>query len=389
MLKYRLYWYQQKVFAKLVRFKHAIIIMIALFVPTMSWLNSLITQPILSVVAVTATTHAYLVLVLLIQLIYLGWISIQSDAIYPDIVQSYLATLPLPARQRRIEDIVMLFIANNIFWIPFVAAYFSLSHSAAPLSGLSIVRLCAFMMSIISSQYLWLNRRLAACVVLFAVDFLLFANRAYPSVIIPVIAIVISVMPLLYPDLVVWKRRLLLPSGEFNTSIVNKFPVVGMSWLILWRNYRIDLTTRMLIVLGVIILASALVLKNQTFSSIQIDVAATAIMTLVWSGVYPLLKETRDACSLYLHSLPIAWLKWYAMDCCVLLTMSGLSLLFYTSLLFINHVINISAIAYTVLTIVILGILLLYPRCHYSKQGTLISIALTIIYILLVGWFVK
>ena len=132
-----------------------------MFVPTVGFLISLITQPILSVVHPTATSYTYFLNIMTIQLIYLGWIVSQSDAIYPDMIKNYFQSLPIDPWKNRIVDVFLILTANNIFWIPFVSVFLMQSHIKSPEKNLFLLKLVSFIISYnIQLDYVELNKKI-------------------------------------------------------------------------------------------------------------------------------------------------------------------------------------------------------------------------------------
>lgn len=394
-IKYRLFWYQKKTFEKLIRFKHGLLIFIALFVPTAGFLITLITQPILSVVHPTSVAYTYLFNIAVIQLIYLGWITSQRDAVYPDVIKNYFQSLPINQWINRLVDVLVIFVANNLFWIPFIATFLMRTHLPTADKNLFLLKLFTLIVSVITIQITWFYKRSLAILILIFVDLLLYLNIIFPSVIIPILAIVISISSILFFDFrsvsnsflslcrVPYKFR--FPS----ITLADRFPRLMLQFYTLWRKYRIELLVRLAISLGIIALGYGIVVIGGEISPLQISILVTSSTILILSGVYPLLKETRDSYSLYLKSLPFNELNWYVLDYIILVMMTIMLSAVFIFLLLINHKMNFIIILYSLLTLLPIGILLGYTRNLFPKQGTWISTIAVIACIIPIEWHIK
>ena len=130
-LVYRLRWYRNEMLNKLIRYKHGLIIIIALLVPSFHALSWLTLLPIRQLVAHSTSLELSFISLLGIQALFISWAAIQKQAILSaSFIRSYFCTLPIKSSYILQMDLLLLQVANLILWVPFVLVFFGIKSEA-------------------------------------------------------------------------------------------------------------------------------------------------------------------------------------------------------------------------------------------------------------------
>ncbi len=336
LLKFRLRWYRQTMLGKLIRFKHALIFLIAIFIPSASVLIAIITQPILAVIQPATFNWQFLVAILIVQGIYLGWMSIQRDAIQPASVGHFFETLPISKRILRLVDGLMLIVANNILWIPFIIILFSKKN----ITSVDYLRCLILIVSILALQLTCLHH------------------------------------PLNFHWINTYKKR-------FNHFISNYFPLLAIQFAVLLRKHPLKLLSRLGLSCVVIGFGCGIIIVGETPYIMPCALIVLSVMLLTVSGLFPALSEARQPMIMYYHSLPRHKIIWYWLDyLTIMLVFLVFSMAFISILIVQQKITWLGALQLYVLTIP-LSIILCYTQNLFPRQGTFISIAVLVGYLIL------
>jgi hypothetical protein len=375
--KYRLRWYRETMFDQLLRLKHALLIIIVLSGLSPLLLMHLVTQPILAVVSPTTVHWYYFVEIILVQLAYLGWILIQKKAIQPTALE-YFSTLPINPRVLYLIDVIVLLVANNLFWIPLFCVLWM------PFSSDELTRLVAFAVSIISIQRYWLeNKKGVALSIMVLIDLMCYTSMLTSSHIISAFALIIAVFSVAFYDIKLPKLKghktplnFFLIKGMKRFNLIHTFPLPGIQLTILIKQYFIEAIVRTIASLGILMFGYGVVVMGNIANPFPITVLVVSFLMLLWSSFYPLMKASRDSCKAYLKSLPVSNRKWLALDYCVITGISSLFSASFIALLFIEHKMNFLIVFYSLALSLLLGIFLIATRNCFPRQGTWISASL-------------
>jgi hypothetical protein len=336
LLKLRLSWYRQTMLNKLIRFKHALIFLIAFFIPSASVLIAIITQPILAVIQPATYNWQFFTAILIVQGIYLAWMSIQKDAVQPASVGHFFGALPISKRILLLVDGLTLIVANNILWIPFII----ILSAKKNITSLEYIRCIILIFSILALQLICLHNQL---------------NFRWMNI---------------------YKKR-------FSHFVSNHSPLLAIQLAVLLRKHPLKLLSRLGLSCVVIGFAYGVIIVGETPHIMPCALIANSVMLLVVSGLFPVLNETRQKTITYFHSLPYTKFIWYRLD---YLTTMFVFLIFSASFLLIlisqQKITLLDALQISVLVIP-LSIILCYTQTLFPRQGTFISIAVLIAYLIL------
>lgn len=81
LLKYRIRWYQSLMYSNLIRFKHGIVLMLALLFSSLAGIVYLLSQPILAIIQTSRFSADTVIDLILIYSLFIMWALIQKKAI--------------------------------------------------------------------------------------------------------------------------------------------------------------------------------------------------------------------------------------------------------------------------------------------------------------------
>jgi hypothetical protein len=224
-LIYRLRWYKSEMLHKLIRYKHGLIILIALLVPNAQVAAVLALSPIrLLKTSNTSLKLTFLTLVG-IQLLFISWAAIQKRAILGTPFRSYFCALPIEPIRFIQADLMVLLVANLILWIPFAIVYFELK------SGVEFVRFLVLLSGIIICQLLFLYQAYAKFSAFFLSDLFLVLSETVAEAWLKIFFTVMSCTMLLI---------CLLPASYFKFLSLSYSRNLGIKYLLLRFNMPLE-----------------------------------------------------------------------------------------------------------------------------------------------------
>lgn len=383
-------WYRAQMFEKLVRFKHVVVILISLFVAPLHLFDALFVQPIINIGYVTQPGRLWFSL-LLTQFIYLGWILFQGDAISSRKIQLYLTALPIPAVINRIVDLVTLVVANNIFLIPMVAALIKAPYAAMSEPWLFLVRMLVLISSILVLQFQWINRRYQALFGIMVADVLFYMSSV---VVNPLLSFLFMLSSLAIVFMTACSRSLtiievsrLANSVPRNTTEVlsgySPLYLLKLTYSVLVKKYFIEYFTRSIVSIAILTFGIFAILFGDALNAKWWSMSLMSFVVLSFSGLFPLLKESREQYQLYMRALPISQSHWYLLDFSAI-TLSVMSIgAIYMSVLYAFSKLNRFDFSWIIISSSILTLLLFFIRNQCGKFNALIAIIATVSWVAL------
>lgn len=390
MLQYRLIWYRRIMAERLLRFKHAIILVLASAVPAIPAIPHILGSPLLFVLSAHPQSPAWLISFssLLIHIAYVLWIAVQKGAIIGGNTRKYLLTLPISNTLWEKTDFKLLLIANSVFWLPILFSFIYIFIPSNPTNdppALMSLHWLLLTSSLLISQWLYLQKRL---------DMLLFV-LFFTSGILGLVTIVtnthldisITLIGIIFNGLIGTQHELfahLLPKKELKTKIIRHKSftqhtlwrkwsgLLKINFSILFRGYRQESYLRLFLCLA----SLALIYQLSLFSSAGIEFMypfAGAACLLITSGWYNKLVIERQKYRLFLNSLPIQAGFWVFLDIFTLSSLIFLMQLVFFIPYFIAQEFKFSTFLTLMLAEIPLTTLIYICQTRLSKQCLLAS----------------
>tara|TARA_R110000868_G_scaffold396846_2_gene669205 strand:- start:2877 stop:4013 length:1137 start_codon:yes stop_codon:yes gene_type:complete len=299
---------------KLIRYKHGLIILLALLAPGFQVVSSLVLSPIRSVMVPNASLQYTFLSLVGLQALFVSWAAIQKPAIMGAPFRSYLQTLPVEPFRFLKTDLLLLLVANLILWVPFVFVFFEITNEA------ELARFCIVISGIIISQMLFLYGSYEKFIALIFSDlfFVLSAvvQDGRPSFFFAAMSCIMLFVSI-------------LPGSYFKFLSVKSFRVpfikslslplsLPFEVLVLTRHYTFPVMVRFSLLMLIAVLSSILLkysaLRFYYWGSIQFFVT---VMTCFGSAYYALLHEGGIVFRTYLKTLPCSEFYWNVRECLV------------------------------------------------------------------------
>ena len=397
LLSYRLQWYRIQMLEKLIRFKHVVVILIGLFIAPLNLFDALFVQPIINIGYAKNPSTMLIFSLLLTQGIYLSWIIFQDDAISTARVRQYFNALPIPPIKHYIADITTLFLANNIFWIPIIAAlinapYASMTNPLAPF--LFVIKILVLIISIFAIQTQWIYRQYFSFTFLISTNFLFYISSITTSPWLSLLLIICALLNALlftYP----WRLKINILSIFSSASSTNKsvtlprysrFQLLKLTYTVLIKKYFVECFMRCALSIAILIFGCFAILFGDSLDARLWSVSLLSIVALTFSGFFPLLKESREQYKLYLHALPISQSYWYMLDYSAIALLIIFFWSLYATVLMIYQKLNLLEVAWIVASSSILALILCCIRNRYRKFNALFSIIATVAWVTLISY---
>lgn len=391
LLGYRLRWYFTTMSEKLLRFKHGLLLAIALFIPTAQFFVYLSTEPILAIINPTQINFwHYLLKISVLQLVYLVWIYLQKESINPQFINAYFKSLPISQAIQRLINTIVIVIANNIFWIPFViTAYICMRHYDQN-TCLFIARMLFLITSIIMLQLCLFHTKSLLFLVWIMCDVMLCMSIVFPSV-SGTMVIILSLIVLLLLS----KKRsggFHIPKSIYRRTRINfnsaglfkAMPLIMLQLTTIRRQYFLSFLNRLLIVVVLLSIGYCLVIYATNIKIQCIDIIIPSLSIFIMSGFYPLLKDIRASNRAYFTALPIRGREWYIADFMIITGVTLLVTTIFLSAQLFKHKMGYLMLCASQLTILLLSILLAITRNYFPKHGVWISFLTTFSYIVII-----
>lgn len=384
LFKHRLEWYRRQMLDKLLKYKHMIVIIVALCVPTFAGLFSLIASSLLIIFKSDIPSWQSFLALLLWQSLGLIWVTMQKQAIMGGAIREYISTLPLSHWRQLAIDLRLLVIANNLLWIPLIIAIFYNGFAGVPPTSnylLWILQFLFFILALLALQLNWLNQRYIHIFVIFAADFLAILSLHYLNTIIHSCLLIMAIAVAAYSLLSLQQTNFSKYFFSFggwkpisNLIAPRLFPVLAIQWAILFRYSRLQTGLRLTgIILLLLCLWGILLVGNQAIQKSHFIHIILTVETLIISGFYPHLYEAHQHHHGYFTSLPLTSIFWLLKDVIFMLTITVL-----IGVIAISPFVYLGITPTNAATMVILQIplcIMLYPiRNKLNRQGAVVAI---------------
>ncbi len=389
LFHYRLIWYKQAMMERLLRFKHLVVILIALIIPTLSALPALIVSPFLFIVLPHPTSTPLLTFLasLIVHTTYILWVALQKEAIMGGQTMTYLSSFPLPPSIQRKIDLKLLLVANHLFWLPIMVSFLFViksTHYGHLDSFLPVFHWLPLISSLLLAQWLYLHKNFTLLILLCPGISSMLAFASWATT--PSLSIVVSLTGIL---MVVWislqKKhqpvQFIKPLTFFKAKQKLRFNWKLLSFIvidcaILFRKYRQESSLRLVFsALSLIILYQISIRSSLNIG--QIYPIAIAIPLLIASGWYNKLSLEHKQYHYYLSSLPVSPKSWVFLDISfVFLITLSLQALFFTPFL-ASHQLKFSRFCYAILAQVPLIVALYFSQTKLSKLCHVVGATLT------------
>ena len=334
LLSYRLVYYKATIISTLIRFKHGLLVLVALFVPTLAAIHYLLTKPLLVITHANRLTIGLVVNILLLYIVYWGYLYLQRRAVVDD-AHSYLSAQPLSKFEMRLIDIITIIVANNILWIPFL-----ISCHALGLNG--SIRLMFLGLSILSFQVNSIHLKPVNLILTIVINVLFlssltqylspYANAFQSS------CVLMLFFPLFFSISLVNNVRL-RTTRYFQARKVNKnlrFPLLKLNSYVISKRLKYAFFLRMLSCILLIIIGLGILVLGKHYSYLQsISFIICFGFVFIISGLSFRLHEEKEKYRSYLNTIPVNRLSFLWADLSTLLLISlAMTVLYFISIYF-------------------------------------------------------
>lgn len=388
LLKFRLQWYFKELHDKFIRFIIAsFIALILIGLPLYSLMYS-IAKSILLVLQSPFLHWYYFFEIFTIQFVSLLWVTLQKEEIFNYNMNSYIISLPISKKIIRATDIVLLIIANNIIWLPFI---FLLNSCISTNNDLVLIRLISFVFSILAFQIIWFRQKIFSVAAIIIINILFYATFHFSSKTLNLFILLLLFFILFIDfDFIKYFKFYNFLSIFKQKKDPRKFSLIKLQSIILWRQFKVTITFRMFIALVCVLFSDILLINNQAIPSRLMLIICESLIIVIFSGLYLLFKNFRALYSAFLASLPFTETNWYLLDYIYVVSLELLCNFILISVLLSYHTIdlyflNIFAIYLFIMSAIIMAIRIIYP--HQGVWISVVVITLVILSINIAGIF--
>lgn len=359
----------------LMQYKQGLILLLALLTPTIAGLNYIFTKPFLVFITAHHPMNA-LMSAFLIYFIYVIWIVIQKPAIQSHTAESYFATLPISKKSHRMIDLLMLFIANNIFLIPLMAAVAQITFSN-PCRLDYFLSVIFLTLSIFSIEKNALYKNSLGCLwVIIANVIYCFAKPFLSDILFSAVSMffIISFFYTLLWDVRIKSKSIQLLSMDYH-------PLSLRSALLL-RTAKTQSISRLCLTAFTYVLGFLLLFFSKlSLYPLEMILVVQGITAFIASGIFVYFEKEKRKYESYLKSLPVSKTDWmlkdisYVVFVLILLNVSFFFMITYHFSIGFSWIFAIEPYQ------IILLILLYQIRTRFDVFGTLLSSVTTVAWI--------
>lgn len=388
LLKCQIRWYSNEVLNRVIKLKHSVIILFALTIPSTTVLISLVASPFASVLKPKENHALCLFLnIFLLEAVYILLIAWQRNAFTAN-QEQYYHSLPINKSTWKLTLAIRLLIANNIFLLPIFLLPF-LIELPSTLYGkfIFVVRFLLLIVYIFMGQLAYLRKKYTFVAIAFLADLLIaldsYINFSFhPSsadylLILAFFLLLLLFLP--YKKLTIlndWRTREYIPFKKLFSFNIN--------YLILARRYKVEMTVRLFLSSLITYCCSMLYLYSALTPNF-LAILQGSTLSLLMSGLFPLLKNSRQEAGYYLNALPISKVSWYIKD---YWAVTSINVIFTAGFLLANNLLKVMttiALFYCAISILILPILLATFQNRLSRFATLASTTMVFTWLIIIG----
>lgn len=399
----RLHWYRECMSEKLTRYKHGLIIIIVLFVPTLAMLGSFIAPPVLAVISPAPNSWQVLGYQVLIQIVFLSWLILQSDAVSGQPAREFINTLPLRMQSILLTDVTILAVANILLWLPILFALILAPYKM--IDGMSeylsfFLRTANLITSVVCVQLIWIYQRRFFLIYIFIADLIASTSVFYlhkPFLTNSLLFLTFTIL-MMIPFAILYlkpfdqlKFSRLLQINKYYQHPHNSvyFSILKLQIIILTKKYR--LLTLIRSGASLILLTMGICILFLDKANLNIIIVASMILTFntfIVTGFYQRLYEAHQAYIEYTRTLPINKYFLGMFDFQFITSIILTQSLIFIAILYFNFRVNLlSSILLFVLQIP-LSLLLCFTQ-KVKKFGTLFSFCVTALYCVIIILLLK
>ncbi len=310
-----------------------------------------IAEPLLALATGKLSNRSDLLVAITFFFFSLLWSNAQRSAILGGEGRSYFNTLPFGVSTTRLVDCLILFIANNILWIPIVTAYAivvlkspTLIDHLQGLLGLTALVFCMQCM-----QFFLLLRMFKGALLAIMLSIVVFFSGFYFSDILYII-VIFGIFVAGYFLYFYYRERsassvLIVRAYNAITSHAVKLrtifsPILALQIDILFDDNKTQGLMRLLASVGLMLLIVASIIQDNSVDyAFNMILIGACIVVMILAKYFCLLNEAHKPVQPYLNTLPVHRWFWQFHDMILILLVSfalllpSLSILMYFALL--------------------------------------------------------
>lgn len=384
---------------KLMRHKHLVLILLLLSAPVGAEIESFyhtLRTPLDVMFHFNGRHFESILYLFLFQLVFCSWIFIQKKAILGEPYSHYCYSLPLTKKALYKIDLILLLAAINVLWLPFIFEFMFLSlqpiHANERISNLLVILLLLLLN--VEASYSFIRNKIKQALLLSLINipigFILSLNETTNRITFLSILMTILLMltylnttesKYLFSSLTKTKKNI-----KKNTSYKPSWlPNLQLNYIILMREYRVNLMFRLFACLMIILLFNRIRIQSDHLPNVmQFQLVTGCIFALIMSGLSSLLHESYLEHQRYFLSLPGVM---HAISIASYVTVLTLILVMLSINVMIGAIYSLPVTPFIFLTTVMVMPLCWILHCtqrRYIRFGTFISIILTCLWIILI-----
>lgn len=340
LIRLRFRWYRDNMFVFLERYSHMIVITLLCLLPVAQELKTAleiaaaVSLPVKTIVAEQSTGYWLdIALVAILHTVFVSWLVVQGRAVTGQPLATYLASLPIARRDRRLVDMCTVAYANHLTWLMFLLPLFLAPYSELRLDGtvLFVLRTAILALTTVGIQMAWVFGLRREALVFLLLDAVLVASKWLPSAGGSIAATVLLLLVTAWmvaapPQLPVYPRSPPRPSrpvaagrGWLRTGRAPFLiePILSVYLRVLFSEKRISTVVRLVLAVTVTLLGAVITARNVSTGvnwSANYAVVFAVLLTFLCSGFYRPIYEARQSFESYLRALPIGKYTWIALD---------------------------------------------------------------------------
>lgn len=297
----------------------------------------------------------------------------------------FISTLPISARNKRMVDLGILFLADSLLFLPVIAAaiIFATLH-LAPSELISHYLVTGILISLVlAAQLSGLHPRFSPRLfVILAANILLsisLESSAYITTwLLQIAALFLALSMVFMPE----SRRLRAPRQWRHHPLIHArkrlvklaYPALGIQLKALFMERVTETFIRLGISIALAAGADALInIEEYDYRSLPIGIIALAGIAIILSGFYRTLHSLHTPVSEYMRSLPVSRGFWAQRDTALVAALGFTPLCIVVYPLLIQHIVSLLTAGFMGITYMCLIGLLRFTQLHGGRQSVLLS----------------
>ncbi|MES2366359.1 MAG: hypothetical protein V4563_10755 [Pseudomonadota bacterium] len=388
LFAYRIRWYALATKRLLLRHWQALLLAIGVLSPAaMPALLQVkfLAAPILAIFSEKQGTAAHFTYLTLLEVIGLLWSGLQRNNIAGGDSMLFISTLPISARNKRMVDLGILFLADSLLFLPVIAAAIIFATLPLPSSELiSHYLVTGILISLVlTAQLSGLHQRFSPRLfVILAANILLSisleSSASITTWLLQIAALFLALSMVFMPESQrlraprQWRHHLLIHARKHLVKWVH--PALGIQLKALFMERVTETFIRFGMSIALAAGADALInIEEYDYRSLPIGIIALAGIAIILSGFYRTLHSLHGPVSEFMRSLPVSSGFWVQRDTALVASLGFAPLCIVVYPLLVQHIVSLLAAGFTGITYVCLIGLLRFTQLNGGRQSVLLS----------------